>query len=331
MSYQSDMEFLKRDQEKPKKIALLLLKITVIALAVMILITAVAAPVVYFTENRDSDSGEDGEQGDAPSTGTIRIVGKYGNTVTLALGDKPAYKQLVTVSGASGDYTISVNNQEVDLKKIGTYKVHYTVTDSKNKKATFTLTLVITDGSDVYTESRLMNLIAAKVEALGISTSDKPSQQVRKIYDYVNAFSWQKSGSNTPSQQTSRDGWETAWIEEAIRTLEKQAGDCFSYYSVSRAFFEFLEIENLSIKRATDQDAEHGTHFWNVVKVETGWYYYDATRFAGTYTYDNTRDGCLMIEDKINSYRPSDTSSTLQMYKFDKWEGFPTIATEPIS
>ena len=50
MSYQSDMEFLKRDQEKPKKIALLLLKITVIALAVMILITAVAAPVVYFTE-----------------------------------------------------------------------------------------------------------------------------------------------------------------------------------------------------------------------------------------------------------------------------------------
>ncbi|MBQ9782888.1 MAG: hypothetical protein IJW44_00020 [Clostridia bacterium] len=332
MSYKSDMEFLKRDQEKPRKIALLLLKITVIALAVMILITAVAAPVVWFLENRDTGSSGDGDgEGGGSSSSGFRITGKNGSTVTVYLGDPISYKQYVTVSGASGDYELNVDRSQVKTDTAGSYKVIYTATDAKNKKASFTLTLIIKDGSAVYTQERLMNLIAAKVEELGIKESDTKTQQVKKIYDFVNAFSWQASGSNTPSQQSSRDGWENAWVEEAIRTLSKKAGDCFSYYSVSRAFFEYLEIENLSIKRATDQDAAHGTHFWNVVKVESGWYYYDATRLKGTFTSDNTRNGCLMTENKMNSYRPSDASSTLQMYKFDKWEGFPTIATEPIS
>ena len=119
------------------------------------------------------------------------------------------------------------------------------------------------------------------------------------------------------------------WTEEAVRTLESEEGDCYSYYSLSKAFFEYFGIENVGIRRSENyEDAEEdGTHFWCVVNVEEGWYYYDATRLAGTFD-DGSRNACLITEAKLKSYRGSHGED--YFYKMIKPVGFPQISTKEL-
>ena len=160
-------------------------------------------------------------------------------------------------------------------------------------------------------------------------------QQVRKIYDFVNNWiSWGSDRSNimdTHGSAFTRDSWMVDWQEEAILSLKSKNGDCYSYYSLSKAFFEYFDIENIGIKRS-EKSTEKGTHFWQVVNIGTKeapkWYYYDATELAGTFS-DGTDYGCLMTEAKLNSYVTS--KGGRKFYMFDKWENFPTIETQPLS
>lgn len=328
VSYRSDMEAFAREARKRKKFMSLVLKITVIALAAAVLAAGIGIGVLLATgelsfASAGADSGED--------TKKPVIRGPEGNTQVVYTGDAVSYKSFVQVSDNSGNYELTVDNSQVNLNVVGTYTVTYTATDGAGNQSTYTLTLVVKNGE--YSDAKLMALVEAKATALGITKSMSKVEQVRKIYSFVNGITWQATGSNTPSQQISRENWELDWVEEAIRTLDKKKGDCYSYYSVSRAFFEYFEIENLSIKRASDQDTKHGTHFWNVVNVGTEsdpqWYYYDATRLKGTFA-DGTHNGCLMTESKMNSYTPSDSGSDLVMYRFEKWNGFPTISTKEL-
>lgn len=346
MSYRSDMEFLKRDQARPKALGLRLLKITVIALAAVLLVTAVAVPVTLFIEHQNERTNDDDDDG-AGSSGRLRIVSKSGTnaTATAYLGDAIAYKSLITVSGGSGNYDIKVDASNVVTGTAGSYPVYYTVTDSAGRSATYTLTLTIKDGSSVYTEERLMMLVAAKATELGITDSMTTEQKVRKIYDYVKSPSKGKNDatiyfsdvSNTPSQKNQsgfRTGWETDWVEEACRTLtmSRMEGDCYTYYSVSKAFFEYFGIENYGIQRT---GSGKGTHFWQAVNIGTKskpqWYYYDATRLAGTFSSDGTQNSCLITEAKLQSYQSSDGSTGF--YELDKsqYTNFPTISTTPLS
>ena len=91
-------------------------------------------------------------------------------------------------------------------------------------------------------------------------------------------------------------------------------GDCYSFYAVSKAFFEYFEIENAGIQRSADS-SESGTHYWNIVKVEEGWYYFDATRLGGTFS-DGGRNACLVTEAKLLGYKTSKGGT--EFYKLNK-------------
>lgn len=334
MSYRSDMEQFNREFNQRKRQMATILKFSVIVLAVVILATGIAVGVTWATGGFSSTSSDDaGASGGGDSKAPV-ITGPEGDVALAYIGEAIAYKSFVTVSDNNGTPTLEVDNSQVKTDTEGSYKVYYTATDSAGNETKYTLTLVIKKGD--YSRDKLMALIAEKVNALGLSGKSKVAQ-VRAVYDYVNGkVAWNAAGSNTPTQKTSRSTWRVDWIEEAIRTLSVMKGDCYSYYALSRAFFEYLGIENLSIKRAEDQDEKHGTHFWNVVNIGTKesprWYYYDATHLGGTFTADGTHNGCLMTEAKMKSYQPTSKPENegLNMYKFDKWEGFPTIATETL-
>ena len=339
MSYKSDMEYFREQQKQRRALLTRIIKITVLALAAAILVTGVAAGVTFLV-NWDSPDAEDE---DGVTSGGLRIFGPENDTVTIMLGDKPAYKSFVTVSKENAKVT--VDNSEVDISREGTYKVYYTATDEAERQASYTLTLVITKNS-AYTEARLMSMIAQKAEALGITKSMSKEEQVRRIYNYVKDPSASASEaniffsdeSNAPSQKNQsgiRSGWETDWVEEAIRTLSmsRMRGDCYSYYAVSKALFEYFGIENIGIQRAAGSGMA-GTHFWQVVNVGTKtapkWYYYDATRLAGTFS-DGTGNSCLITEEKLLSYKTS--KGERGFYTFDKnqYKNFPKTETTPIS
>lgn len=338
MSYRSDMEYMKKLYEERKKQPTFFLKITVLILAALILVTAVAVIVTAatggFSDTPRADGNRNGDT-EAPI-----IQGPDGGYAFVYLGENISYKTLVSVSDNDENVKLSVNNSAVDMTQEGTYAVQYTATDSSGNTAKYTLQLVIR--KQEYSMGTLMSLVESRAAQLGMRKDMSKTELVRRIYEYVKSPSASKDNaniyftdeSNTPSQRLSRESWEIDWVEEACRTLSmsRMEGDCYTYYSVSKAFFEYFEIENIGIQRSASAN-ERGTHFWNVVNVGTKnaprWYFYDATRLAGTFTLDQSKDSCLITEAKLLSYLGS--GGEKEFYKFDKRNGFPKIETQPIS
>lgn len=310
--------------EIQKKYMMTAIKITVMVLALAVLVCIVAVVMALFDEAPASDK--------IPPV----IEGPEGDVAEGIVGDTIAYKSFVRVSDDSGKYKLSVNTDRVDKSREGTYTVIYTATDEAGNSTEYSLKLTLK--KKLYSRATLMELVETKARILGLSKTMTKAELVKAIYAYVNSPSKGKNDatiyfsdeSNTPAQRDSRETWETDWIEEAVRTLkmERMEGDCYTYYAVSRAFFEYFEIECIGIQRSADSD-EAGTHFWCAVNVGSDsspkWYYYDATRLAGKFS-DGSRNGCLMTEKKMTSYVTS--AGGKEFYLFDKPSDFPKIESE---
>ena len=306
------------------------MKLTVVILAVAILGAGVAIGITLAGGGFRREEPPVEQDTQAPA-----IKGPKDGKALAYLGEAIAYRSFITVTDNSDNYTLTVDDSGVNKTKEGTYQVHYTATDAAGNKAQYTLTLIIKNGE--YSMNQLMRLVEQKAATLGITKSMSKVEQVRAIYEFVNdptagkndANIYFNDESNTPSQQMSRDDWDIDWVEEACRTLSmsRMEGDCYTYYAVSRAFFEYFGIESIGIQRAKDS-TEAGTHFWSLVNVGSesapAWYYYDATRLAGTFN-DGTRNGCLITEAKLNSYVTSQGGR--EFYKMNKPADFPTVAT----
>ena len=321
MANKSLMEQYKKEQQRRRNKMTLILKITVIALALAILTTGVILGVMLATNGFASaeDSESDGEGG-APS-----IIGPEKGYVIVHVGDKPSYKSFVKTTG-KGELKI---DSKVNLDKVGTYTVHYTFGD-----ATYILTVYVRPNT--FTEAdrtKLYQDIAAKAQSLGITSEHSTAEKIRMIHTFVTGHitegNWETSNiAEKHGTAFSRDTWEKDWEEEAALALKTKNGDCYSSYSLSKAFFEYFHIKNMGIQRSPSSN-EPGTHFWSIVDIGNGtWYYYDATRLAKPYA-DGTRDGCFMTEEKLQGYVTSKGGT--EFYKFDKWDGFPTIATQKVN
>ena len=317
MSYIQDKEKMKKESDAYKNKVLFLMKITFCVIAAMLLVFCVTLVVSLITGGSSKNDTE------APT-----VVGPSGNVFVGYVGDKPIYKSMINVSDNVDERpSVNVDNSKVNPNKEGSYKVYYTVTDAAGNVTEYTLTYIVKKAE--YSEAQLMEMIADKADELGITKDMTKTEQVRRIYDYVNSKDtiYFTDESNIPD--INRDSWESDWTEEAVRTLESEEGDCYSYYSLSKAFFEYFGIENVGIRRSENyEDAEEdGTHFWSAVKVEEGWYYYDATRLAGTFD-DGSRNACLITEAKLKSYRGSHGED--YFYKMIKPIGFPQISTKEL-
>ena len=333
MSYKSDMKKFQDQANERKQTLVFLLKITTILLALSIVIGGIGLGITLATGAVSSPKKEK-EKPTNDHTAPV-IVGPKDNIVVVYIGQTVSYKSFVTVRDDSA-YTLNVNNSDVKLDTEGSYIVSYRAVDEAgNKSEIYTLTLIVRQTT--VTEADVQKLyadIAAKANALGITKTLSKEEQVRKIYNFVNGhIHWGSDQSNiaeTHGTSFTRLTWESDWQEEAILALKNGEGDCYSYYALSKAFFEYFGIENLGIQRSSRSN-EPGTHFWNIVNIGTEsdpqWYYYDATELAGTFK-DGTDNGCLMTEAKLQSYVTS--KGGREFYLFDKWDGFPTISTKVI-
>ncbi len=339
MSYRSDMEFYNSQIKKRKSAMARLLKASIIVLACVILVTGAAVGIAWATGGFSEAAEESGNKDSADRKKPV-ITGPEGDKAIAYIGESIAYKSFVKASDNSGEVNLSVDASAVNVNAEGSYSVTYTATDAAGNKAEYVLTLIIKKKE--YSLDTLMRLVAQKADALGITKDMSRVEQVRRIYEFVNGPSgsgkfdaniYFNDESNTPSQQLSRENWQIDWIEEACRTLtmSRMEGDCYTYYSVSKAFFEYFEIPNIGIQRSPNA-RESGTHFWCVVNVGTSgeslWYYYDATRLMAEFP-SGGKNACLITEEKLNSYVTS--SGGTEFYKFDKPSDFPVIATKELS
>ncbi len=84
----------------------------------------------------------------------------------------------------------------------------------------------------------------------------------------------------------------SSWIEGAKTSLSTYKGNCYAFYSVSRALLTRLGFENA---QATSINNDH---YWNLVKVDGTWWHFDATTGWGTQRF-------LWTNDQINEYQYS--------------------------
>lgn len=317
MSYINDKEKMNKEASIYRKRVWLVIKITFCVIAVLLLAFCVTLVISLMRGDKANADTE-------PPT----IIAPSGNTVVGYVGESPIYKKMIRVyDNVDPSPAVTVDNSGVNINQEGSYKVYYVVTDEAGNISRYTLTYVIKKAE--YSQAQLMELIAQKASELGITKDMSKTEQVKKIYAYVNSKDtiYFTDESNIPD--IDRDSWESDWTEEAVRTLESEEGDCYSYYSLSKAFFEYFGIENVGIRRSENYEGaeDDGTHFWSVVKVENGWYYYDATRLAGTFN-DGSRNACLITESKLKSYRGSHGED--YFYNMIKPAGFPQISTKEI-
>jgi hypothetical protein len=331
LSYRDELNEYRREAALHRKKIFMAIKITVVVLTVAFLTMIGALIADFAASSHKGTGGGGGGGGDDRDTKAPVLTVNDGDVIYLFAGENAMWKSYVTVTDESGTGKITdIDNSDVKLDVPGIYSVTYTVADSAGNKKDYTFKVVVTKKE--YSYAGLMDKIKLIVESSKFEADENSTtkKKVQAIYKYVNAVAFVNT-SNTPN--ISRKNWETDWVEEAHRTLATKQGDCYSYYSLSKAFFEYFGIENVGIQRDNSNiPSKEGTHFWCAVNIgsetEAQWYYYDATRLKGKFN-DNTNNGCLMTLAKIQSYQPN-SDLGYDFYEFDPSK-YPTVSTKTVS
>lgn len=300
------------------------------------------------------DGGSDGGASGPDKTEPV-IKGPEGNSVVVYTGDTVSFRSFVSATDNSGSCELTFDESKVNINAEGTYTVTYTAIDEAGNKATYALSVYVKNKQ--YTFDNLMALVEKMaVEKLGYTKNSVGNRSKEQIVRDINLLlanpnksarpiQFEDSISNTPNQyaqngQKRRSGWKVDYVEEACRTLTSSVkrGDCYTFYSVSKAFYEYFGIENVGIQRS-EASVLSGTHYWNAVNIGTAsaskWYYVDCTPYAG-YFSDGSQNACLMTEASLLSYVTSKGQSGYYVIEKndpeffeaeDNGGKFPTIET----
>ena len=333
MSYKNDKKRMEKEVREYQKNVFDIIKITFVVFAAMLFIFCVTLVISLLFGGNDAEKNNDDTSPRIVQNFNVSGFDTFDGGVVGYVGQTPTFKKFITVSDDNDDAPVVDIFHEVDVYKEGTYTVRYTVEDIDGNVSEFTLSYVVKSAE--YSNELLMSKIAELAEDLGITKNMTKVEQVRAIYKYVNSSSTVKFTDESNIPQIDRNKWESDWREEAVRGIESHEGDCYTYYAISKAFFEYFGIENIGIKRAENYEGaeDDGTHFWNVVNVgENGaqlWYYYDATRLNGYFNGDRSdNNACLITEAKLKSHRTSKGDD--YFYKMVKPANFPKISTEEL-
>lgn len=102
-------------------------------------------------------------------------------------------------------------------------------------------------------------------------------------------YHWMRSNMRYSGASATRD-----WPTEAYQGLRRRHGDCFTYYAAANELLSRCNIPSIQVIRSTDAD-----HYWNLVKVEEGWFHFDTTpRTVGGYY-------CLWTDAQMQSFSAS--------------------------
>lgn len=181
---------------------------------------------------------------------------------TIFIGDTISYRNGVTaVDNVDGEVEYTIDSSAVNPRRVGTYNVTYSASDSSGNTATRTVTLSV-----VELTYDMVYALADEVLASIIRPDMDPVEKVRRIQRWVNS-------SITYAGYRDRET-----LRAAYAGLRSRHGNCFTYYAVSEVLLTRAGIDNMRITRVGGRT----NHFWNLVNVGTGWYHYDATPIMST-------------------------------------------------
>ena len=214
---------------------------------------------------------------------------------------------------------ITTDSSKVNTDIEGDYYATVTATDKKGNTRTETIVV------RVYAERVTWDKLKAVIEPIAkeiINDNMSAEEKCRKIYSYVRADTEYYDYSDKSS-----------WMQAAYYGLRDGKGDCFTYYSISKAFLEYYGIQNETVQRKAGKTS--GTHFWSVVNIgdenNPKWYHFDCTRLNP----DKYHMGCLMTDAQLEEYNQhrGDTKGNKENYYFYYYDSsiLPEIETTIIT
>lgn len=321
-AYKKELDRMRGAVESAKSFLVFAMKIT----AVLLAISLCAMVISLFVSLLSKDGGRREREDTTPPV--ITFGGSEDFVIYATLGETVSYRKYISATDNSGDCTIEFDNSEVQIGKEGVYTAYCIATDSAGNVTKKAITVVIKKAE--FSRESLMAEIERLCGELGITKSMTKEEQVKAVFEFVNSPKADKNTANIQfddESNSARENWQLDWIEEACLTLKNRSGDCYSYYSLSKAFFEYLGIENVGIKR--DDGAQAGTHFWLAVNIGSEgterWYYYDATRLKYQF---NEGSGCLFTREQLDYYNVNINAG---FYTHTTTKGLPKIATQKIN
>lgn len=233
------------------------------------------------------------------------------------VGEGISYRNGVSVQdNCGGRVTLEVDSSAVNTQQAGEYPVVYRAVDAAGNVNTVTVTAYVYDVR--ITEAELYELLDPVI-AQNIPSGVSKERQVRAVYEYVYYYIDYTASSN-----------KSDWVRAAYDGLRSGTGDCYTYFALSKAFFNRLGIESMDLKRTEGLVDER--HYWNYVNIGTPespkWYHYDATQIRGA-----QHSGCLLTTQQIMAYhnmRVDENGVGKYFYAYDS-AAYPVSATEIIT
>ncbi|MGB8454802.1 MAG: immunoglobulin-like domain-containing protein [Anaerocolumna sp.] len=185
------------------------------------------------------------------------IIGAMDKTVYI--GDKVSYKSNVSVTdNKDKDVPLVIDSSSVNLKKAGTYQVVYSATDTSGNKTDKTITVTV--------KEYLIDRDLLDDTAKNILNSITDSSMTKRDKAYA-IYKWVKGHISYTGYSDKSD-----WVKEAYNGIINGAGDCFTYFAVSKELLTLTDIDNMDVTRIGGTTR----HYWSMINTGAGWYHYDS-------------------------------------------------------
>ncbi|MCR5201116.1 MAG: hypothetical protein K6C38_08390 [Saccharofermentans sp.] len=182
------------------------------------------------------------------------------------VGETVTYLDGITVTdNYDPNPQITVDNSQVNTNISSTFPVTYIATDENGNQSSVTVNLHLRVRPERYHEpEELYELCDQLNELYNIYDPDTMTD----VEIAFRIFNWAHNNIHYIDTSDKID-----WTVGAYDGMTTLHGDCFTYYSVCRAFLDHVGIPNLLCTRNTEGWCNH---YWNLVEFDGIWYHCDA-------------------------------------------------------
>ncbi len=224
--------------------------------------------------------------------------------IVVYLGSTPSYRNGITVTDDTDkNVQFTVDASQVDLTKLGEYKVIYSASDARGNTATATATVTVLQPLEndpneqpTVTKHQLDQLCKSILNTI-IKDGMTEREKAEAIFNKVSKIKYVSTADNSD------------WMVNAYNGLSTMRGDCVNYADAAKALLTMAGIPNHDIERVGGTS----DHFWLIVYVEGEWYHFDACPTSQLYPFR-----CFLRTDsEVKEYSDSRTDKP-NYYNYDK-------------
>ena len=188
--------------------------------------------------------------------------------ISVYAGSTVSYRSGIKVEDdTDASAKLTIDSSKVDLSQPGIYEVSYTATDAAGNTATVSATVTVAEKRSGYVEAEVIYAAADEILAKIITEIMTSEEKIKAVHKYVCSHYFYAG-------HTDKNDWQQA----AYQMMTTRDGNCYSFFAVSKLFFDRLGIPNMMVSRELTI-YRSANHYWNLVSVDSGetWYHYDST------------------------------------------------------